>query len=525
MANNKRDYYEILGVQRGASEQEIKSAYRKMAMKHHPDRNPGNKESEELFKEAAEAYSVLGDKDKRAVYDQYGLSGLGGFGQGAGGFSGVNPDLFADFSDILGNFFFGDFFGGTGRRGKRSGPIRGADLQYHLAVSLEDSITGTEKSITFTRLDGCDVCGGTGSSSGEAKTTCATCNGYGQVRYNQGFVTIARTCPSCGGSGQTLKDPCRKCSGAGRIEAEKEITVKVPAGVDTGNRLKLKGEGEAGIRGGGHGDLYVLIEVKEHPFFKRRNYDLYCEKGRGHVTFSMVSPLVGGGRAPFARRAGAAARSGDCPALSPANPAVNGPGLPLSVVSYIYNLSDCTQDQYTSQEGLITLSDPDPTSNSYLFDENVPHYVIRLGDSSFTIKDSITAVDSVRNTSVGHVDEWVAGTQVLDETGVQFGHLVETLALHTVYTYSSALGQLTYNAQMFPGTIVIDQTDIYVIAPGNNFGTSGTFTVVTTTVTPLQFDPACQANPQYLSGVLQSVVAGHITTTTYHGCGVPPTIQ
>lgn len=278
MANNKRDYYEILGVQRSATDQEIKSAYRKMAMKHHPDRNPGNKESEELFKEAAEAYSVLGDKDKRAVYDQYGHSGLGGFGQGAGGFSGVNPDLFADFSDILGNFFFGDFFGGTGRRGRRSGPVRGADLQYHLAVSLEDSITGTEKSITFTRLDGCDSCGGTGSSSGEAKTTCATCNGYGQVRYNQGFVTIARTCPSCGGSGQTLKDPCRKCSGAGRIEAEKEITVKVPAGVDTGNRLKLKGEGEAGIRGGSHGDLYVMIEVKEHPFFKRRNYDLYCEK-------------------------------------------------------------------------------------------------------------------------------------------------------------------------------------------------------------------------------------------------------
>lgn len=277
MAKQKRDYYEILGVERTASDQEIKSAYRKMAMKHHPDRNPGNKEAEELFKEAAEAYSVLGEKEKRVVYDQYGHSGLGGF-QGSGGFSGVNPDLFADFSDILGNFFFGDFFGGTGRRGRRSGPVRGADLQYHLAISLEDSITGTEKSINFTRLDSCEECGGTGSSSGEAKTTCATCNGYGQVRYNQGFVTIARTCPTCGGAGQTLKDPCRKCSGAGRVEAEREIAVKVPAGVDTGNRLKLKGEGEAGIRGGSHGDLYVLIEVKEHPFFKRRNYDLYCER-------------------------------------------------------------------------------------------------------------------------------------------------------------------------------------------------------------------------------------------------------
>ena len=276
MPTLKRDYYEVLGVTRGASDQEIKSSYRKIAMKCHPDRNPGDKAAEEQFKEAAEAYSVLGDKEKRTLYDRYGHSGVS---SSAGGGAGFNPDLFADFSDILGNFFFGDFFGtAAGGRKRRGGPVRGADLQYHLEISLEETISGIEKQLIFNRLDSCTLCNGTGSTSSESRITCPTCNGYGQVRYNQGFVTIARTCPQCSGAGQVLKDACIKCSGSGRTEEEKMISVKIPPGVDTGNRLKVKGEGEAGIRGGGSGDLYVLIEVNEHSFYKRRNADLFCEK-------------------------------------------------------------------------------------------------------------------------------------------------------------------------------------------------------------------------------------------------------
>jgi molecular chaperone DnaJ len=276
LANNKRDYYEVLNISREASDQEIKSAYRKMAMKFHPDKNPGNKEAEEKFKEAAEAYSILGDRDKRAVYDKYGHGGLGGYA-GSEGFSGFNPDLFADFSDVLGSFFFGDFFGGGNRR-RRSGPIRGADLQYHLEITLDEAIKGAEKEITISRMDVCETCTGSGSNSAQGKTTCSTCSGYGQVRYSQGFVTIARTCPNCNGSGQVLKDPCKTCHGAGRMERKVSLQVKIPAGVDTGNRLKLKSEGEAGMRGGLSGDLYVFIDVREHEFFSRKNYDLYCEK-------------------------------------------------------------------------------------------------------------------------------------------------------------------------------------------------------------------------------------------------------
>jgi molecular chaperone DnaJ len=273
---NKRDYYDILGLQRDSSEQEIKSAYRKMAMKYHPDKNPGNKEAEEKFKEAAEAYSVLGDREKRSMYDRYGHSGLGGF-SGGEGFSGINPDLFADFSDVLGSFFFGDFFG-SGQRRRRSGPVRGADLQYHMEITLEEAIRGVEKEILIPRMDMCEKCSGSGSNSPQGKTTCSTCNGYGQVRYSQGFVTIARTCPNCSGSGQVLRDPCKDCGGGGRIERKVSLNVKVPPGVDTGNRLKLKAEGEAGMRGGLSGDLYVLIDVQEHPIFTRKAFDLYCEK-------------------------------------------------------------------------------------------------------------------------------------------------------------------------------------------------------------------------------------------------------
>ena len=247
-----------------------------MALKHHPDKNPGNREAEEHFKEAAEAYSVLGDREKRNVYDRYGHSGLGGYGS-SGGFSGFNPDLFSDFSDILGNFFFGDFFGG-GRQRRRTGPVKGADLQYHLQIDLDEAIKGTEKEIRIPVLATCEKCNGSGSASAQAKTTCPTCQGYGQVRYNQGFVTIARTCPHCSGSGHILRDPCKECQGSGRVERQKTLTVKVPPGIDTGNRLKLKGEGESGLRGGPSGDLYIFIEVQEHPVFKRKSFDLYCEK-------------------------------------------------------------------------------------------------------------------------------------------------------------------------------------------------------------------------------------------------------
>jgi molecular chaperone DnaJ len=232
----KRDYYEILGISHEASDQEIKSAYRKLAMKHHPDRNPGNSDAEELFKEAAEAYSVLGDREKRSMYDRYGHAGVNG--STGGGFYGMNPDLFADFSDILGNFFFGDVFGSSNRR-RRSGPVRGADLQYHLEITLEEAMAGLEKEVKLNRQISCDKCNGSGSSSKEGRTTCATCNGHGQVRYSQGFVTIARTCPTCSGSGQVLRDPCKKCSGSGRMEVQRTLTVKMPPGVDTGTRLKL----------------------------------------------------------------------------------------------------------------------------------------------------------------------------------------------------------------------------------------------------------------------------------------------
>lgn len=273
MAATKRDYYEVLGVPRGATDQEIKSAYRKLAMKYHPDKNPNNKEAEELFKEGAEAYSVLGDQEKRSMYDRFGHAGV----SNTGGADGFNPEVFGDFSDILGNFFFGDFFGG-GNRKRRSGPVRGSDLQYQMEITLEDAIKGAEKEIVIPRQETCEKCNGAGSTSGEGRKTCPTCNGYGQVRYSQGFVTIARTCPGCGGSGQVLKDACRNCGGSGRVEKEKKLTVKVPSGVDTGNRLKLKGEGEAGMRGGSSGDLYVLIDIQRHPIFTRRSYDLYCEK-------------------------------------------------------------------------------------------------------------------------------------------------------------------------------------------------------------------------------------------------------
>lgn len=258
----KRDYYEVLGVERSASAQEIKSAYRKIAVRDHPDKNPGNKEAEERFKEAAEAYAVLSDTDKRARYDRFGHQGVGG----AGGFGGFDPTIFADFSDILGDFFG---FGGAGRRGGGSGMTRGADLRYDLTLTFEEAAFGTETTLRIPRLEGCPKCSGTGSADNKPPVVCSACRGQGQVRFTQGFFTVARTCPQCQGEGRVVSDPCTECKGEGRVEKERSISVKIPAGVDTGARLRLSGEGEHGRRGGPAGDLYVVLQVRPHKHFRR----------------------------------------------------------------------------------------------------------------------------------------------------------------------------------------------------------------------------------------------------------------
>lgn len=256
----KRDYYDVLGLERDASEQEIKSAYRKLAVANHPDRNPGDSEAEERFKEAAEAYAVLSDADKRARYDRYGHSAPGGFG---GGF---DPSVFGDFSDILGDLFgFGDAFG---RRGGRT-VIAGADLRYDLQITFEEAAFGTEPKLRIPRLERCDECDGSGSADGRPPDACSTCSGRGQVRFSQGFFTVARTCPQCQGSGQVVSDPCPACAGGGRVKKERSIQVRVPAGVDNGARLRLTGEGEHGARGGPPGDLYVVLHVEDHERYVR----------------------------------------------------------------------------------------------------------------------------------------------------------------------------------------------------------------------------------------------------------------
>jgi len=259
----KRDYYEVLGVERQASARDVKSAYRKLAVQYHPDRNAGDKAAEDKFKEAAEAYAVLSDADKRARYDRFGHQGT------AGGFGGFDPDVFGDFSDILGDFFgagFGDLFGA--RRARGSGQP-GSDLRYELHLSLEDAAFGIEKTLEIPRLETCDACSGSGSREGAQPATCQACSGRGQVRFTQGFFTVARTCPQCSGEGQVVQDPCRDCHGDGRMEARRSIEVKIPAGVDTGTRLRLTGEGEHGRRGGRTGDLYVDVVVEPHATLQR----------------------------------------------------------------------------------------------------------------------------------------------------------------------------------------------------------------------------------------------------------------
>ena len=287
---SKRDYYEVLGVARTATEVEIKSAYRKLALKYHPDRNPGNKEAEDKFKESAEAYAVLADADKRHLYDRFGHAGLGTAATGGAGF---DPTVFTGFEDILGGlgdmFGFGDIFGG-GRR--RSGPQRGADLRYDLEISFEESARGSETTVQIPRQEACETCHGTGAAPGSRPTTCPQCHGRGQLRYQQGFFTVARTCGQCRGTGQIIGTPCTTCRGAGRVQKERKLTVKIPAGIATGQRLRLSGEGEGGAGGGPAGDLYVVIHVQEHSFFQRDGNDLFCEIALNFPTLALGGEIT-----------------------------------------------------------------------------------------------------------------------------------------------------------------------------------------------------------------------------------------
>ncbi|MEW6313185.1 MAG: molecular chaperone DnaJ [Pseudomonadota bacterium] len=283
---SKRDYYEVLGVNRDASDEEIKKAYRKLAMKHHPDRNPDNPKAEDHFKEAKEAYEILSDAQKRAAYDQYGHAGVDPSAAAGTGFGGAGGQGFGNFGDIFGDIF-GEAFGGG--RGGRSSVYRGADLRYNLEISLEEAARGTETSIRIPTMEECETCHGSGAKPGTTPTTCPTCGGHGQVRMQQGFFSIQQTCPKCHGSGKYIATPCGTCNGAGRIKQHKTLSVKIPAGVDNGDRIRLSGEGEAGINGGPPGDLYVVIQLKQHAVFQRDHNDLHCE-----MPISFTTAALGG---------------------------------------------------------------------------------------------------------------------------------------------------------------------------------------------------------------------------------------
>lgn len=265
----KRDYYEVLGVGRDADEQALKGAYRKLAMSYHPDRNPEDKNAEEKFKEAAEAYAVLSDPQKRTAYDRYGHQGVAGAAQG------FDPSSFTDFGDILGDLFgFGDLFGGKGRGRNRA--QRGDDLQYDLEIGFEDAMRGLSADIQVPRLEACSRCGGTGAEKNDGLVTCPVCQGRGEAIYQQGFLSIRRTCPQCGGRGKIVRRPCTQCRGEGYTRNERKLKVNIPAGVDNGTRLRLTQEGQPGVNGGPPGDLFVVLRVREHPIFERQGENLHC---------------------------------------------------------------------------------------------------------------------------------------------------------------------------------------------------------------------------------------------------------
>ncbi|MFH1177893.1 MAG: molecular chaperone DnaJ [Acidobacteriota bacterium] len=275
----RQDYYEVLGVARDASREAIKAAYRKLALKFHPDKNPGDKQAEEKFKAAAEAYAVLSDADKRAHYDRFGHAGVG-----EQPLTGFDASIFGDFSDILGNLFGFDFFGG-GRR--RTGPERGADLRTNVVISFEEMARGVERTISIPREETCTACGGSGAAPGASPTPCRTCGGRGQVRMSQGFFTMMHTCPHCGGSGQVITDPCTTCRSSGRVETRKQVRVPIPAGIEDGIRVRVTGHGEGGLRGGPAGDLFVVVRVQEHELFGREGADLHLE----HEVSAFVAAL------------------------------------------------------------------------------------------------------------------------------------------------------------------------------------------------------------------------------------------
>jgi molecular chaperone DnaJ len=278
---SKRDYYEVLGVARGASDADLKAAFRKLAMQHHPDRNPGDHECEHRFKECNEAYEVLRDADKRAAYDRFGHAA---FEQGGGG-HGFGADFGSTFSEI-----FEDLFGmGGGRRGRASGRERGADLRYNMEITLEEAYSGKTAQIRIPTPVTCEVCSGTGAKAGTQPKACATCGGQGKIRHAQGFFTLERTCPSCHGRGQVIENPCSACTGSGRVTRERMLSVNIPAGVEDGTRIRLAGEGEAGVRGGPPGDLYIFLSLAAHDFFQRDGADLHCR-----VPISMVTAALGG---------------------------------------------------------------------------------------------------------------------------------------------------------------------------------------------------------------------------------------
>lgn len=308
----KKDYYELLGASKGASADELKKAYRTKAKELHPDRNQDNPNAEAQFKEVNEAYEVLKDPEKKAAYDRYGHAAFeGGMGGGSrGGFGGGNGDFSSAFSDVFEDLF-GDFMGGRGGQGGggRSRAQRGSDLRYNLRVTLEEAFKGVPKTINVPTAQSCDTCHGTGAEGGAEPVTCPTCSGMGKVRAQQGFFTVERTCPGCNGMGQIIKNPCRSCHGQGRVEKERALSVNIPAGVETGTRIRLAGEGEAGMRGGPSGDLYIFIEVREHPIFQREGQHLFCRVPVAMTTAAMGGevevPTIDGGRSRVKVPAGA----------------------------------------------------------------------------------------------------------------------------------------------------------------------------------------------------------------------------